>query len=178
MSLHAPFDYSLDEFRKWGKSKPGFPLTEKICDMRCFLFRTHMHLRFGQLSRAPLKLIRLEVSPDGVECEYLARASDPWDAGLPERIVQRHFSLQALRDAIDLRALLFRAMPDIDDASLWIYREVEPGLRELIVAGATHRNDHGSMGVHSLAMRAKVLGFRFRMEDEFLCRLPEERPGR
>src|SRR6202012_3624189 len=113
MSLNAPFDYSLDEFRKWGKSKRGFPLTEKLCDLRCFLLRTHMHLRFGQLSRAPLKLIRLEISPEGIDCEYLARASDPWDVGLPERIVQRHFSLQVLRDAIDVRALIFRAMRDI-----------------------------------------------------------------
>lgn len=174
MSLNAPIDYSLDAFRKWGKPKPGFPLTEKLCDIRCFFLRTRMKLRFGRLSRAPLKMIRLEISPEGVECDYLARAIDPWDVGLPGRVVQRHFSLQVLRDAIDLRALLFQAIPDIDDARLRIYREVEPGQRELIVVGSTHRNDHGSFGLHSLAMRAKVLGFRFRMEEEFLCRLPDD----
>jgi hypothetical protein len=174
MSLNAPFDYSLDAFRKWRKSKRGFPLTEKLCDIRCFLLRTRVQLRFGRLSRAPLKMIRLEISPEAVECDYLARASDPWDIGLPRRVTQRHFSLQVLRDAIDIRALLFLAIPDIDDARLRIYREAEPGLRELIVSGATHRNDHGSLGLHSLAMRAKVLGFRFRMEDDFLCKLSDE----
>ena len=42
-----------------------------------FIRNVHRRLRFGDLSRAPLKLLRLEVRGEEAECE--------WMAGLPIR---------------------------------------------------------------------------------------------
>ena len=41
----------------------------------------------------------------------------------------------------------------------------------MIIAGCVQRNDHSSRSIHSLAMRAKVLGFRFYLEGDVLCRI-------
>ena len=84
-------------------------------------------------------------------------------------IGQRHASLQALKDAVDVRFLLFEMLPDVDAAYLRIYRETSARARELIIAGHVHRNAASFRSVHSIAMRAKLLGFRFSLESDILC---------
>jgi hypothetical protein len=106
-----------------------------------------------------------------VECDWLARSPDPWDADLSSHVRQRHATLQALRDAIDIRALIFRAIPDIDAAYCRAFREGPDYTPEPIIAGSVHRNDHSARDVHSLVMRAKVLGFRFRMDGDVLRKI-------
>lgn len=174
MSSSEPFDSSFEAFREQAKAKQGLRLMERFCDISHFLLRVRVLLQFGSLSRAPLRLLRLQILPELVECDSLARAGDPWDVDVQERIARRHVTLQVFHDAIDLRALLFLAMPEAEVARFRIYRESEPGKRELIMMGHAQRNDQSARGVHSLAMRAKVLGFRFRMEDETLKAIPEE----
>lgn len=174
MSSSAQFDSSFEAFREQAKPKEGMRLTERFCDVSQFLFRLRVQMQYGQLSRAPLKLLRLEILPDMCVCDCMARAGDRWDDDLPDRMARRHVTLQALRDAIDLRALLYRAMPDAMSAHIRIFRDGDFGRRELIMVGNTHRNDQSAREVHSLTMRAKVLGFRFRVEDDSLRTISDD----
>ena len=91
---------------EWESGK-GMRLTEQICNVSQFLCRFRVQMRYGELTRAPLKLLRLEVLAESVECDWLARPQDPWDADLPAGVGLRHASLQTLRDAIDMRSLRF-----------------------------------------------------------------------
>jgi hypothetical protein len=42
----------------------------------------------------------------------------------------------------------------------------------LVIEGCAQRNDHAARNVHSLVMRAKILGFRFDLEGNALSALP------
>jgi hypothetical protein len=112
-----------------------------------------------------------------VECDWLARFSDVWDAHLVRSIQHRHASLQALRDAIDVRNLIFDLMPHVESVSLRVFREASHYKREMIVTGSSQRNDHTSRDLHTLVMRAKVLGFRFDLEGDQLRALPLREPA-
>jgi hypothetical protein len=113
-------------------------------------------------------MLRFQLKESVAECDWLARAPDPWDIDLRPGIGQRHASLQALRDAVDIRRLLFHTLPDVDTAYLRIYRETLTQTKELIIAGNVHRDTVSFRRVHSVAMRAKLLGFRFSLEDDIL----------
>lgn len=143
-------------------------LIRQLCKASEFLRSLRVHLRYGELTRAPLHLLRLQMEGNVVECEWLARAPDPWDEDLSHKLQRRHASLQALRDTIDVRDLLFDVMPQISVAQLKVYRKSSESERELIIEGLSHRSDRASRGLHSLAMRAKVLGFNFHLEGDAL----------
>jgi hypothetical protein len=136
-----------------------------------FLRSIRIQMRYGELSRAPLRLLRLQMLGNAVECDWVARTSDPWDADFSRGLQQRHASLQALRDAMDVRALLFDTMPNVSTACLKVYRESLENAKELIITGYSHRSDKPSRDVHSIAMRAKLLGFNFDLEGEVLHKL-------
>jgi hypothetical protein len=174
MSSSAPFDSSFEAFREQSKQNRGLRLTERFCDVSHFLLRLRVQLQFGRLSRAPLQLIRLQLTEDLVECDLIARAGDPWDADLPDRLARRHVTLQTLRDAIDLRALLFRTVPEAKKAYCRIYRKGEEATHQLVIAGIIHRNDQSSRGIHALSVRARALGFRFRLDNDFLSPITDE----
>ncbi len=164
---------SFEAYKRDWDSQHGLGLVEQICNASHLLLRLRMQLRYGELSRAPLTLLRLQLIGDTLECDWLARQPDPWDSDLPKHIRMRHASLQTLRDAIDVRSVLFRTFPVIDSAYLRIYRAGQSGKREMIVTGCAQRNDNSSRWVHSLVVRARNLGFRFRLEDEMLSTMPE-----
>jgi hypothetical protein len=136
-----------------------------------FLRGIRIQMRYGELSRAPLRLLRLQMLENIVECDWVGRSADPWDADLSGKLQQRHASLQALRDAIDVRDLLFDTMPRVSTACLRVYRESHEDAKELIITGYSHRSDKASRDVHSIAMRAKLLGFNFDLEGEVLHKL-------
>ena len=94
-------------------------------------------MRFGELSRAPLRLLRLEWRGDVAECDWLARPADEWDRDLPRQVSDGNVSEQALRDAIAMRELLFDALPGVDTASLRVFRPS---------AGGATRFDHHGLG--------------------------------
>jgi hypothetical protein len=126
-------------------------------------------MRFGELSRAPLQLLRLELSGDSLACEWIARPADPWDASLRRHTRERNVSEQALCDAIRVRDLAFDALPNIEGATLRVFRPAggrEPP--ELIITGTATRDAPAMLRVSSLAMRAKLYGFQFEMEDGIL----------
>lgn len=131
-------------------------------------------MKFGQLSRAPVRFSRLEWKFEEAECHWIARDADPWDADLPEDIRERHASLQALKDAIVIRDILFAAVPAVLRATLRAYRLSARRPAQMIITGCVSRDGEPGTNVASLAMRAKLLGFRFSMEDGVLEPLRSE----
>lgn len=132
-------------------------------------------MRFGELSRAPLRLLRVELRGQEAECDWMARPPDVWDAGLQQPIRDHNESLQALADAIAVRDLLFDALPHLDLAVLRAFRPSaarEPP--ELIIAGSVHRDDPEVYERASLVMRAKLSGFRFCLDGLRLEPMPVE----
>jgi hypothetical protein len=126
-------------------------------------------MRFGELSRAPLRLLRLELSGDSLACDWMARPADIWDADLRQPVRDRNESLQALADAIAVRDLAFDALPKIEGAMLRVFRPSdarEPP--DLIITGVASREAPPVFRVSSLVMRAKLYGFQFEMEDGVL----------
>ena len=169
-SATSPFDPHRDNWWSKGSSR----LAKQLCDASQFLRGLRVQLRFGRLTRAPLHLLRFQIEEDVVECDWIARLPDPWDADLARDIGRRHASLQALRDAIDVRALLFHSLPQVETARLRIYGEESLHSRELLIDGYVNRGDSAFCSVRSLAMRAKLLGFRFSLENGILNRLNRE----
>ena len=139
-----------------------------------FIRNLQRRLRFGDLSRAPLKLLRLEVRGEEAECEWMARPADLWDADLPAGMGERHASLQALEDCLAVRKLLFAAVPSISKAVFRVYREIETAHAELIITGTVTREDQAATNVCSLAMRAQLCGLRFWLADGVLGRFRSE----
>jgi hypothetical protein len=131
-------------------------------------------IQFGDLSRAPLGLLRMEWSGQTAACECVARQPDRWDLGLPGDVGQRHASIQALRDAIAVRGLLFRIFRDLRRAEIRVYRRASGERLELVVAGEVSRDQRAPAAVRSLAMRAKLLGFHFWLSEGVL---EELQPG-
>jgi hypothetical protein len=167
----APIPLYHDPYGKNPLSAGRGRLFHQLHRIGNFLRGVHLQLRYGELSRAPLRLLRFQVVDEIVECDWMARSPDPWDADLARRVQQRHASLQALRDAIDVRALLFDALPQVETANFRVFRESAEYTPEMIISGCVHRNDHSSRNLHSMVMRARILGFRFHMEDEVLLRI-------
>jgi hypothetical protein len=173
MSFGSPISPFDPDGQDWW-SKGGSGLTHQINGVSRFLRDLRIQLRFGTLSRAPLRLIRLEIKETSAECDWIARDPDRWDVDLSRDIGRRHASLQALKDTIDIRSLLFVAVPDLVTARVRVYREAAAHSRELIIIGSVRRQDNSFRGIHSLAMRAKLVGLRFCLENDLLRRLSRE----
>jgi len=150
-------------------------MIKQLCDIRNVITRLRVQLRFGRLSRAPLRLLRLEWRGDHVDCDWIARPQDEWDKGLPRCMGEGNAALQALEDAIVVRELLFYALHDISSATFRVYREVEDEPQELIITGTVTRPEALRWNIHSLVMRAKVYGFRFCLDDGKLVALQAEK---
>lgn len=143
-------------------------LMGSICGISDFVRRMKMQARFGSLSRAPLQLLRFELRGAVAQCDWLARPPDKWDAGLPKGVGERNASEQAIADALAVRDLLLKALPEIENAALHIYRRLQGDLLELIVRGNVSRAEAPPTAVRSLAMRAKLCGFQFWLDDGIL----------
>ncbi len=158
--------------RPWWKDCSG--LTEYLREVSLFLRRFRTRSSADDHSRAPLKLVRFHLDQGTIWCDWVARDPDPWDSILPERIGRKHASLQALKDAIDTRALLFASVQEVDYAQIRVYRRTGEQSLETIIFGSLRRQSGGFRHIHSLVMRAKLLGFRFTLEDEILNPLSTE----
>jgi hypothetical protein len=140
----------------------------QLWEVADFVRTMRRQMRFGELSRAPLKLLRVEIRTDAVECDWMARPPDIWDASLRRPQRDRNESRQALADAISVRNLLFDALPKIDCAVLRAFRQPAREPPEMIILGTVSREAPAVHRVSSLAMRAKLYGFCFSFEDGFL----------
>ncbi len=143
----------------------------KVAD---FVRSLRREMRFGQLSRAPLRLLRLELLEKTVVCDWMARPADLWDASLPQPVKDRNESQQALADAISIRDLIFDALPVLDLAVLRAFRQSAREPPELIIAGSICRDDPGIRQQASLVMQAKLSGFHFSLRDGRLDSMPSE----
>ena len=168
-SAIAPFDPENEEW--WSKESSG--LAKRLCEVSLFMRRWRVQMRFGELSRAPLELVRFQIKERVAECDWLARRPDPWDDGLHPDIGRRHASLQALKDAVEVRSLLFYLLPDVDAGFLRIYRRKPAGGRDLIIAGHVQRVAPRVRNIRSIGMRAKLLGFAFSLQNDMLAGLKE-----
>lgn len=142
-----------------------------ILDTAEFFREIRKQLRFGEYSRLPLRLQRFEIMTDSAECDWFMRPPDPWDVSLPARLREEHLTAQALRDALKIRELIFRAFPRVQSAELKMYRESEDNIPALMMTGTVLRENKVSERVASMVMRAKLYGFRFSLEDGVLERM-------
>jgi hypothetical protein len=149
-------------------------LVKQVFDVGYFFRAVQVQMRFGDLSRAPLRLLRLELSGEIAECDWIARAADQWDGEIPRQVSDGNVSTQALRDAIAVRNLLFCALPGVDTAMIRVFRESISGELELIITGTVKKDEQATRKVSSLAMRAKLLGLQFWLEDGILEALRSE----
>lgn len=124
-------------------------------------------LRFGELSRRPLQLLRFQMQAGRVECEWVARGCDQWDDASPLTTRERSATLQTIQDAIAIRGWIFRAVPDVESAELRIYRQTGDAPPELVMTGTVTR-DEPCVRTLSIAMRAKLYGFRFWLDNGIL----------
>jgi hypothetical protein len=110
-------------------------LMKAVYEAAEFMWKLRMRMRFGELSRAPLQLLRFEIAAESATCEWLSRDADPWDRDTAPAIRDRNSTLQALRDAIALRQMLFSSIPEIREAKFRVYRRLESQKCALIITG-------------------------------------------
>jgi hypothetical protein len=140
----------------------------QLWEVADFVRAMRREMRFGEISRAPLRLRRLELRNNTLECDWTTRAPDVWDSSLRRPARDRNETCQALLDAIAVRNLVFDALPKIDCAVLRAFRQPAREPPEMILLGAVSREVLEVHRVSSLAMRAKLYGFCFILEDGFL----------
>jgi len=126
-----------------------------------FLGRVRRRLRYGALSREPLLLRRFEWKGDLMECDWLMRPPDQWDKDIPEHVVKENQTLQALRDALRLREVIFESFPAVINAKLRMFRADSEHRLALVMTGNVNRHDDVLERVGSVAMRAKLCGLHF-----------------
>jgi hypothetical protein len=132
-----------------------------LTEMAGFLRRARRQLRSGELSREPMQLVRVEWKGDLLECDWLMRPVDPWDKYLPPELATENQTLQALRDALKLRAIIFQSFPAVALAQLRMFRADTNHQLELVMTGSVNRWDEEFHRVPSVMMRARMCGFRF-----------------
>jgi hypothetical protein len=140
----------------------------QLWEVADFVRKMWREMRFGEISRASLRLLRVELSNDTLECDWIARPPDIWDSSLRRAERDRNELQQILLDAIAIRSLVFDALPKIDCAVLRAFRQPAREPPEMILLGTVSREIPEMHRVSSLAMRAKLFGFCFILEDGFL----------
>jgi hypothetical protein len=147
----------------WSESTAGgdTQTLNPIREAAAFVRDARKKLRTGAFSREPLKLLRLEWVPECVECDWLMRNADCWDGDLPQRWAREHETLQALRDALDLRRMIFHSFPSVTKAELRMYRDTGGDELELMMTGNVSRTNEVLERVASVVMRARLCGFHF-----------------
>lgn len=149
-------------------------LVKQVSQIGDLIRALRIQLRFGDFSRAPLQLLRFEVRGEVAECEWISRPADEWDVEIPRSMSDANSSVQALQDAMTVRELLFSVVPGIKSALVKVFRKSNSGDLELIIAGTVTGEPQSAPNVPSVAMRAKLLGFQFWLQDGILEPLRSE----
>jgi hypothetical protein len=144
------------------------PLLKELKYLTDFLATARKKLRFAELSRETLHVMRVEWKGDLVECDWLMRSSEPWDDGLPAGLAETNQTLQALRDALAVRSLVFEAFSAVSRAELRMFRIGAGHQLELMLSGSAARTEEEPRRVASIAMRARLCGFRFILSEGVL----------
>jgi len=144
---------------------------KQLWDLGDFLRRVRVRLSYGDLSREPLRLVRIDVRGAAARCEWIAREPDGWDNDLPAGAQAARASLQALLDAIALRDLLFATLPSVRTAELRSFRDRGAEPPALIIRGAVSQDAPPPLRASSVVMRALLGGFQFHLRDGILSAL-------
>ena len=83
-------------------------------------------------------------------------------------LAEENQTLQALRDALNLRDIVFKSFPEVNNAELRMFRASVDHLSELVMTGSVNRTNEACSRVGSVAMRAMLCGFRFTMAEGVL----------
>jgi hypothetical protein len=149
---------------------------KQLFEVANFVRRLRTQMRFGELSRSPLRLLRFGLQGDGAECDWMARPADVWDEALPRQVRERHASMQALHDAVAIREMMFGLLPEIRTIELRTFRQSAREPPRLVISGTVIRQEAEVTKVTSPVMRAKLHGFRFWLDDGVLVTVqPEDR---
>ncbi len=142
-----------------------------------FIRKVRRRLSYRDLSRAQLRMLRLELKGDTAEFEWVARPADVWAANLPRHIRDRDASLQAVQDAVALREMFFATLPGIETAEFRAFCQEVREAPRLIIAGTVTRDTPAEPRLSSPVMRAKLCGFHFQMDDGVLVPLDAGESG-
>jgi len=137
----------------------------KLFEASDFLAAVRKKFRCGVFSRVPLSLLRVEWEGDTVACDWLMRPSDPWDRYIPDHVARENQTLQALRDALNLREAVFKSFPSVMYAELRMFQQNADHQLELLMTGTISRTNEVLHRVPSVTMRAKLCGFQFTLAD-------------
>lgn len=140
----------------------------QLYEVADFVRAARRRLRFGDLSRAPIRILRLALQGDYAECDWMTRPPDLWDLNMSQPSRDESASRQAVTDAMALRTLLLDELPSIRSAVLRGFRASQRENPELIVFGVIDREDPYLLRIPSPVMRAMLCGFRFDLENGFL----------
>jgi len=140
----------------------------RLYEVADFIRATRRRLRFGELSRAPLRILRVELRGDSAECDWMTRPLDLWDSNLSPPAREESASCQALADAMALRAVLLDELPSIRSAVLRCFRTSPTQTPEASIFGTITREDPPLLRIASPVMRARLCGFQFELENGFL----------
>src|SRR5258708_3016398 len=126
-----------------------------------FVRKMRREMRFGEISRAPLRPFRVGLRYDTLECDWITRPPDIWDSSLRRAERDRNETQQTLLDAITIRNLVFDALPKIDCAVLRAFRQSAREPPEMILLGTVSREMPDVRKVSSLGMPATLFGLCF-----------------
>jgi hypothetical protein len=144
------------------------PLLKELTFFTDFLATARRRLRFSDLSRETLQVVRIEWRGDLVECDWLMRPGDQWDSHLSVHVAETNQTLQALRDALTVRETVFETFSAVSRAELRMYRPKPDYQCELMLSGSVSRMEEDSKRVASIAMRARLCGFHFILSEGVL----------
>lgn len=142
-----------------------------------FIRKLRHRMCFGELSRAQLRMLRLELRGDAAQLDWIARPADVWAGTLPRHIRDRDASLQAVMDAVALRELFFASLPEVETAEFRAFRQEAREPPRLIIIGTVSQDEPAVPRVTSPVMKAKLYGFHFQLDDGVLEPLDVENGG-
>ncbi|HWB33371.1 MAG TPA: hypothetical protein VG714_09375 [Acidobacteriaceae bacterium] len=126
------------------------------------LYAWRGRVALAEFSRMRIQVVRLCITGDSAECDWLMRPPDQWDHRLPPPVREEHRTGRALDDALQVRELIFRGFPEVHQAKLRMYRDIGGSEPELMLVGHVERETHGAWRpVASIVARARLFGFRF-----------------
>jgi hypothetical protein len=144
---------------------------KQLVEIANFIRRWRTVMKFGKLSRAPLRLLRFAFEDSAAECDWLVRPTDAWAETLPRHVREQDASMQALYDAIAIRRFLFACLPDVPAAEMRAFRQSAREPPQIVIVGTVSRQEPEVAKVTSPVMRAKLYGFHFWLDDGVLVAL-------
>jgi hypothetical protein len=149
-----------------------------IVELGDFVRQWRTRVKLGGVLRAPLDLLRVEVRGGRAECDWLARVPDAWDLRLQRRRGGRLMTERVLHGGIDVSRLPFESLSEVHEAQFRAFRQSAREPPDLIITGKLRREAPAVLRVPSLAMRAKLHGFHFWLDDGVFIPLDGEHEQR